>query len=426
MRFQHLDEWLTWLDALHPTKMDLGLERVAEVARRLQVTRPAPTVVTVAGTNGKGSTLKCLESLLCAHGIDVGSTYSPHLHRFNERFAINGEPVGDDAIVEAFAEIDEARGAISLTYFEFGALAALLLFRRAQSTVALLEVGLGGRLDAVNLCDADVAVITSVDLDHQAYLGDDRESIGREKAGILRVRIPVVIGEADPPSSVLRAAAELQCQIYVQSRDFGFDAREGQGAWHWWSRGPCGDERIDDLPRGAISLENAASALMAFRLLELEVRLVDLKIRPLAVRTGLAEARMPGRFETIAGDVPVVLDVAHNPHGARHLASRLRAEPRRRTLGVLGMLGDKEPGAVAAALDDLVEAWFLAPVEDPRGMAVSELERRVAGAGGRCTSWTSVTEALSQALGAAQSGDRVLVCGSFSVVAQARDALGRG
>lgn len=419
VRFQGLDQWLTWLDGLHPVKMDLGLERVGEVAGRLEVTRPAPVVVTVAGTNGKGSTLKTLESLLFAHQIVVGSTYSPHLHRFNERIAINGEPVADASIVEAFATIDEARGDISLTYFEFGTLAALLIFRRAEAQVALLEVGLGGRLDAMNLCDADVAVITSVDLDHQAYLGDDRESIGREKAGILRAGIPLVVGEHDPPASVLSAARTLDCPLYVRGRDFDFVGCQNEPDWHWWSRGPRPSEHIEHLPPCSVALENAATALMAFALLDVPMRLD-------AMRSGVARASLRGRFEVIPGEVPVVVDVAHNPHGARHLAKRLRDEPKARTFAVLGMLGDKDPNAVATALDDLVDTWFLAPVHDRRSMRVEELARRMASPNRRCSSSVSVTEALSRALEIAQPGDRVLVCGSFAAVAEGRQALGRG
>ena len=419
VRFQSLDQWLTWLDGLHPHKMDLGLERVGEVAGRLEVTRPAPIVVTVAGTNGKGSTLKTLESLLFAHQIVVGSTYSPHLHRFNERIAINAEPVADARIVEAFATIDEARGDISLTYFEFGALAALLIFRRAKVQVALLEVGLGGRLDAVNLCDADVAVITSVDLDHQAYLGDDRESIGREKAGILRAGIPLVVGEHDPPASVLDAARTLDCPLYMRGRDFDFDGCQNEPNWHWWSRGPRPSGYIEDLPRCSVALENAATALMAFALLDVPMRLD-------AIRSGVARASLRGRFEVIPGEVPVVVDVAHNPHGARHLAKRLRDESKARTFAVLGMLGDKDPNAVATALDDVVDTWFLAPVHDLRSMGVEELGRRMASPNRRCLSSVSVTEALSRALEIAEPGDRVLVCGSFAAVAEGREALGRG
>lgn len=419
VRFQGLDQWLTWLDGLHPVKMDLGLERVGEVAGRLEVTRPAPVVVTVAGTNGKGSTLKTLESLLFAHQIVVGSTYSPHLHRFNERIAINGEPVADASIVEAFATIDEARGDISLTYFEFGTLAALLIFRRAEAQVALLEVGLGGRLDAMNLCDADVAVITSVDLDHQAYLGDDRESIGREKAGILRAGIPLVVGEHDPPASVLSAARTLDCPLYVRGRDFDFVGCQNEPDWHWWSRGPRPGGHIEHLPRCSVALENAATALMAFALLDVPMRLD-------AMRSGVARASLRGRFEVIPGEVPVVVDVAHNPHGARHLAKRLRDESKARTFAVLGMLGDKDPNAVATALDDLVDTWFLAPVHDRRSMRVEELARRMASPNRRCSSSVSVTEALSRALEIAQPGDRVLVCGSFAAVAEGRQALGRG
>ena len=419
VRFQGLDQWLTWLEGLHPHKMDLGLERVGEVAGRLEVTRPAPIVVTVAGTNGKGSTLKTLESLLFAHQIVVGSTYSPHLHRFNERIAINAEPVADARIVEAFATIDEARGDISLTYFEFGALAALLIFRRAKVQVALLEVGLGGRLDAVNLCDADVAVITSVDLDHQAYLGDDRESIGREKAGILRAGIPLVVGEHDPPASVLDAARTLDCPLYMRGRDFDFDGCQNEPNWHWWSRGKRPSEHIEDLPRCSVALENAATALMAFALLDVPMRLD-------AIRSGVARASLRGRFEVIPGEVPVVVDVAHNPHGARHLAKRLRDESKARTFAVLGMLGDKDPNAVATALDDVVDTWFLAPVHDLRSMGVEELGRRMASPNRRCLPSVSVTEALSRALEIAEPGDRVLVCGSFAAVAEGREALGRG
>jgi dihydrofolate synthase/folylpolyglutamate synthase len=416
MRFRHLDDWLGWMDGLHPQKMDLGLERVAEVARRMQVTRPAPFVVTVAGTNGKGSTVRTLELLLCRHGVAVGATYSPHLHRFNERILVNGEPVSDQAIAEAFAEIDAARGDLTLTYFEFGALAALTIFRRARVRIAVLEVGLGGRLDAVNLCDTDLAVITSVDLDHQAYLGEDRESIGREKAGILRPGIPLVIGEKTPPESVLEAARALDCRVHMRGRDFDFAGRQTDPSWQWRMAAGSAETRLDDLPRCAIANDDAAAALAAFKLL-------DVGWRPESIRAAIGEARLPGRFELVSAEVPVILDVAHNPHGGRHLASRLREHGQARTVAVLGMLADKDPRAMARALDEVVDLWFLAPVDDPRGMSVQELEQRLTSERD-CMTAPSISEALSGALAAAGPGDRVLVCGSFAAVAEARATLG--
>ena len=432
MRFGTLADWLAWQETLHPVEMDLGLARARRAWAALggwegRGTPPFP-IVTVAGTNGKGSTAAFAQSLLTAAGARTGTYTSPHLVRYNERIRIDGEPVPDRAILAAFDRIDRARGSDTLTYFEFGTLAAVEVFRRAGVDAAVLEVGIGGRLDAVNLFDADVAVVTPVDIDHVRWLGADRESIGREKAGIFRPGRPVVVADRDPPAVLEAEAARLGAPCFRLGRDFDAEA-EGNGgggdaAWTWTRRGP---ERrtLGGLPSpplaGRFQLDNAAAALMA---------LDALGRRPsaAAARRGITATRLAGRFQVLPGRVPVVLDVAHNPHAARSLAATLRERrPAGRDVAVAGLLGDKDAGGVVEALAGIFDRWFVARPEGGRGGSAETLARAVRerGGGGAVEVCADVPGALRRARGAAGRGDRIVVFGSFYTVGEVLAAEAR-
>lgn len=406
-----LTDWLVRIQQQHPQPIAMGLERVREVAAALGVVRPAPCVITVAGTNGKGSTVAFLEAIARAAGLRVGTYTSPHLLRFNERIRVEGQDLDNASIVAAFERIDAARGATSITYFEYATLAALDVFQRAELDLAILEVGLGGRLDATNLIDADVAVITTIDLDHMEYLGPDRESIGAEKAGILRAGKPCVLGEKDPPSSVLRHAYALGAFAIRGHSDYLLDRFEAHWAW----REP-GFQL--ELPYPALAapaqLDNAAAAIAA-------LRASGLAIDATAFARGVAEAHLPGRLQQISASPEVRLDVAHNPQGARQLAAWLQQNPKH-TVAVFSALADKDIEGVVAALSPHVEAWHLGPITDagPRGLAVEDLAARVrAGGAEHIRTHAQLSEALSAARQEAGSEGRVLMFGSFHTVAAA-------
>ena len=411
-RFATLDDWLFWQETLHPRAIDLGLERVRAVLRRLQPEPPPYVVITVGGTNGKGSCVALLETILRAAGYRVGTYTSPHLSRYNERIRIDGDEAGDESICRAFARIDAARGDHSLTYFEFGTLAALELFRNAAIDVAVLEVGLGGRLDAVNIVDADAALVVSIDIDHIEWLGPDRDSIGYEKAGIYRPGRPAICADADPPARLLDYAQNLGARLHRIGRDYGF-ARTGQ-TWRWWSE----DAELDELPPPALAGEhqfgNAAAAIAT--LLSLRHRL---PIQLDAIRAGLSEVRLPGRFQTIPGPVEWILDVAHNPRAAAVLADNLRKRPRTgRTSAIIGLLADKDANGVIRELAGIVDEWYTATLDGPRGRAGADLAallRTVVGA--RATACGDALEACRAARIAARPGDRIVALGSFHVVA---------
>lgn len=405
-----LSDWLLRIQQQHPQAIAMGLERVRAVAAAMRLApKPAPCVITVGGTNGKGSTVAFLEAIARAAGLRVGTYTSPHLWRFNERIRIDGEDASDEAIVGAFERIDAARGDTPITYFEYATLAAFDLFERAGLDLAILEVGLGGRLDATNLVDADVAVITTVDLDHMDYLGPDRESIGAEKAGILRAGKIAVFGEKDPPSSVLRRAYALGTIAIRGHSDYLVDRFED--LWVW--REP-GFQLALPYPALAapVQVDNAAAAVAA-------LRASPLAIADEAFARGVAEARVPGRLQVIGESPEVVADVAHNPQGARQLAAWLAANPKP-SVAVFSALGDKDIEGVVATLLPHIAAWHLGPITDagPRGLSVETLEARVR-AGGAAAVHThgALDHALWAARDAAGEGGRVLVFGSFHTVA---------
>ncbi|EHS94965.1 MULTISPECIES: bifunctional tetrahydrofolate synthase/dihydrofolate synthase [Klebsiella] len=405
-----LATWLSYLEHLHSKTIDLGLARVSEVAQRMAVIKPAPFVFTVAGTNGKGTTCRTLESVLMAAGYKVGVYSSPHLVRYTERVRVQGEELPELAHTTSFAEIEAARGDISLSYFEFGTLSALWLFQQARLDVVILEVGLGGRLDATNIVDADVAVVTSIALDHTDWLGPNRESIGREKAGIFRSGKPAIVGEPDMPLTIAEVASEKGALLLRRGVDWQYDASE-QG-WSFRDR----QGALNDLPLPQVPLPNAATALAA-------LRASGLKVKEQAMRDGIQNAMLPGRFQIISEAPRTILDVAHNPHAAAYLAGRLKTLSKTgRVLAVVGMLHDKDIAGTLANLQAEVDDWYCAPLEGPRGATAEQLlEHLRAG-----KVYTSVAQAWHAAMADARPEDTVLVCGSFHTVAHVMEEIDAG
>jgi dihydrofolate synthase/folylpolyglutamate synthase len=417
--FRTLSDWLDYQQRVHARGIDLGLERVREAWRRMGAPRIARTVITVGGTNGKGSTVAFLEAMLRAAGKRVGAYTSPHIERYNERVRINGLEADDDTLIAAFECIEMARGAnnadaIPLTYFEFGTLAAFDVFARANLDVALLEVGLGGRLDAVNIIDADAAIVTTVDLDHMEYLGNDRESIGREKAGIFRTEKPAIIGEADPPCSLIESGSRVGARVLRYGQDYA--TRKEKDGWVWCSGGAQLDLPMPML--GApVQIANAAAAIAALHSLR-----DSLGWDPDAIARGVRVARAPGRLQQIDDAPQVIVDVAHNPQAARELAHWLDANPVvGKNHAVFGALSDKDIGGIVHALHPRIAHWYLAGLEreSPRGSPVAELAARVREAVPQATigEHSDVVAALHAARVAADTDDRIIVFGSFFVVA---------
>jgi dihydrofolate synthase/folylpolyglutamate synthase len=412
-----LAEWLAYQETLHPQSIDLGLERVRAVANRLGLLPPAGRTAIVGGTNGKGSTATLLAAMGQAHGERVGLFTSPHLLRYQERVRINGDEVTDAALCAAFAQIEAARAPESLTYFEFNTLAALLVFRSAGVDLTVLEVGLGGRLDATNLIDADVAVLCSVALDHRDWLGDTLEAIGAEKAGIFRAGQSVVLGSAQMPATVTNALAALGCRALVAGEDFRWQVHD-DGRWDLHGAGLEFQSLPPPALMGDIQYCNAATALAALRVL-IAPRVPDLP----AIHAALQGVRLAGRLQFVPGPVEWVFDVAHNEAAAAVLAAQLRARPARgRTLAVFAALGDKDVGAVAAQLDALVDHWLLCTLPGSRALAPGEMRRRMGELRGTSELAGEVAAATAAAAARAQPGDRVLVCGSFHTVGPALEA----
>lgn len=417
MRFDSLDAWLAWQETLHPSAIELGLERPGRVLQAMGLQSPGHAVITVAGTNGKGSSVAMLESILTTAGYRVGCYTSPHLLRYNERIRIDGKMVSDKQLCESFERIDQARGDISLTYFEFGTLAAFDIFQQAALDVAVLEVGLGGRLDAVNLLGADVALITAIDIDHSDWLGNDRESIGREKAGIMRKERVAVCSDPDCPASIVGYAAEIGARLHRLGVDFTFE--KSAARWSWSGGGRTWTALPLPALRGQFQLQNAAGVLMALTALD-----ERLPVTAEQVAEGLARARLSGRFQVIDGTVAQILDVAHNPQAARELAANLQAMPCSGvTHAVVAMLADKDIEAVINAMEHAVDHWYVASLDVPRGAPGERLGQALHDAGvSRHYRFDTVRQAHEQALQAAQPGDRIVIFGSFHTVAEAMSA----
>jgi len=411
--------WLAYLETLHPSAIALGLDRVRAVRARLDAPLGCP-VVTITGTNGKGSTAAMLEAMLRAAGYRTGLYSSPHLMRYNERVRLDGRDASDESLVDAFHAVEDARTAaipaIPLTYFEFGTLAALLLFARSAPDALVLEVGLGGRLDAVNVVDADVSIVTSIDLDHRDWLGDTRDSVGREKAGVFRAGRPAICGDADPPRALVDEAERVGARLLVAGRDFTAVAEGTQ----WRYRGPASDRFGLPIPalRGRYQLDNAACAITA-----LDALRERLPVSANALREGLVSVELAGRFQVLPGRPTRVLDVAHNPHAARALAGCLASMGYHRdTHAVLGMLADKDIDGVVAAVRGQVDRWTVAPLPGPRGASAAMLAAALARAGvpgDRIATAPDVASAWRSAREAAGETDRIVAFGSFLTVAAA-------
>jgi dihydrofolate synthase/folylpolyglutamate synthase len=419
-----LEQWLAYQQGTHSLSIDLSLERVRDVAARLGLLEKRCPVVVVAGTNGKGSTAATLAALLQSCGLRVGLFTSPHLVRYNERVQIDGAPASDAALVTAFERIEAARGAVTLTFFEYNTLAALELFRDAALGAMVLEVGLGGRLDAVNIIDADVAVLCSIGIDHREWLGSTLEQIGAEKAGVFRRGQNVVLGNAAMPASVWRAARELECRVWTAERDFSWRIHgDGSGAEAWDYRSePC---TLLDLPApalaGAVQYRNSSGALTAMQLLAVAGTCDQRRIA-----RGLTSVTLPGRFQVVPGDVEWILDVAHNEPAAAVLAGALAARPcEGKSFAVAGMLADKDVAAVASTLDPLVDHWLLAGIDgEPRGLDARALQARLPPLRGTIELATDTTAACARARALSSPHDRVIVFGSFYVVGPALQWLG--
>jgi len=417
---RNLAEWLAYQERVNVHSIELGLDRVREVWQRMGAPAPAKKVITVGGTNGKGSTVALLEAMLAAANMRVGAFTSPHLLDYNERIRICGTNADDAALIAAFERIEAARGAalddaVPLTYFEFGTLAALDLFARAGVDVAVLEVGLGGRLDAVNIIDADVAVITTVDLDHMEWLGPDRDSIGREKAGIARPGRPVILGEPDPPAGLLAALAE--CGARVERAGTDFSVERHQDGWRWRHRDGAAMELPDPPLAAPVQFANAAAAIAALHAFD-EGALAPSALFA-AASAGLHEVRVPARLQTLGGEPPLVVDVGHNPQAARALAEWLDTQPPGGVHAVYGALADKDVAGVVAALGTRIDHWHLAGLDHatPRGLAVTALAAtlRETLPQARFDVHADVAAALAAARQAAPPGGRILAFGSFFV-----------
>jgi dihydrofolate synthase / folylpolyglutamate synthase len=418
--FNTLEDWLNYISQIHHREMDFSLERIQAVVNPLGWHRFNCPVVIVGGTNGKGSCVRFLESTYTAAGYRVGAFTSPHLMVFNERIRVAGEMVADDDLIAAFTSVEKNRRNISLSFFEFTFLAALEIFQRASLDLVVLEVGLGGRLDAVNIVDADIAVITTIDLDHTELLGPDRESIAREKAGIFRSGRAVVCGDPQPPESLRQRAADLGAPWYALGENFHFEHSPQETGWRWQGV----ESQYQNLPALSLKHQNAATSLMVVECLQNRLPVEDS-----AVRQGLAQASLAGRFEKmrVSPHGYCYVDVAHNPQGGRWLAEQWRqVAVQGRRIAVFGMLSDKDIAETVRSLLHYVDSWYVATLSVSRGATAAHLHATLSAQGvNSCYSFATVEHALQAAIaGANLELDSILVFGSFYTVAAARNYLG--
>jgi dihydrofolate synthase/folylpolyglutamate synthase len=413
MHYQTLDEWLDWQLQLHSKSIDLGLDRIYEVAKRLRIGSIAKQVITVAGTNGKGSTVACYENWLYRAGFSVASYTSPHLLRYNERIKLDMEMIADAALCGAFAAIEAVRQDTSLTYFEYGTLAALWLIQKHQPDFAILEVGLGGRLDAVNIIDADLVHLTSIGIDHQGWLGDSREKIGLEKAGVLRAGVPVVCNDSQPPRSVLDEIERLGCQCLQYQRDFEIVESDEIGKFDWL--GPDSNYKLTPPLAGIYQRQNLAGVVAGLGLL-----LPLDQYEPNAVAQNFEGTELAGRFQQLQTrlEVGVYLDVGHNPDAAKALAANLSAikQPQTRIVVLLGMLEDKETARFVAGFGGVVDDWWLLSLDCERGLSADAMERRLDSIVKVEYKFSNAETAINHALLSLSNQDIILVTGSFVTV----------
>ncbi len=415
-RFHLLEEWLSWQEALHFTAIDLGLDRVRTVAERMGLLNPSFTVVSVAGTNGKGSSVTMLESMLRHSGYRTGKYSSPHLIKYNERICVDGESANDELICSAFSRIDNARKEISLTYFEFGTLAALDIFQRSEVDIAVLEVGLGGRLDAVNILDADAALVTSIDIDHENWLGSNRESIALEKAGIFRNKVPAVCSDPYPPDSLVDYANSTGAYLQLLDHDYHYSSSED--SWNWQSA----DVAYHDLAKPSVyddcQMQNAAGVLKLLDMISEKFPITEE-----AIKNGLQGFRLEGRFQVVPSVVPYILDVAHNSQSARLLANNLKKLATGGTTHcVVGMLKDKSHETIFKELSSIVDLWYIVDLDSERAEKAENLMEKLDASvdAANVRKHINVADSLHYLAKHARAGDRIVVTGSFLTV---RDAL---
>ncbi|RKZ49553.1 MAG: bifunctional tetrahydrofolate synthase/dihydrofolate synthase [Gammaproteobacteria bacterium] len=415
MRFDNLHDWLEWQEELHFTAIELGLDRCTAVAENMGLLDPDFTVISVAGTNGKGSSVVMMESILANSGYKTGCYTSPHLIRYNERVKLNGVEVSDEKLCESFSRIDQARGDISLTYFEFGTLAALDIFHHENIDVALLEVGLGGRLDAVNCLDADAALVSSIDLDHMQWLGMDRETIAREKAGIFRSDKPAICSDPHPPETILEYAEEIGATLYIPGRDFNYQLSDDRWSWQW------GSLVYESLPRpgqyNSCQVQNAAGVLMVLNTLKSE-----LPLKAGAIEKGLENFSLTGRFQMLTEGTQTILDVAHNTQAARTLVHNLKQFPSSgKTHIIIGMLKDKDQTGFLSVLTEIADSWHAVSTTSSRGCDSVTLKNELLGLGVTVPISESDTVANAFLKLQKETGmhDRIVVTGSFLSVGDA-------
>lgn len=410
---KNLDQWLSYLESIHPSEIELGLHRVKQVAQTLGLIKPTKKVLMVAGTNGKGSTVTLASECLMQSGLTVGQYMSPHLHVYNERVKINGQLASDEDLIESFEAIDQARADITLTYFEVGTLSALYLFKKYSFDVSVLEVGLGGRLDAVNIVEPDVSVVTSIGLDHEDWLGSDLSVIAYEKAGIYRAGKPAVCGQIDPPLSLKQHAEKLKAPLYLKSDHFNFEVSEST----WTFTGRQADASMlewSDLPLPSLPIENAATALQALILLTPDIEKSH-------IEKGLVSAQLSGRLQNIPHSFNGFMDVGHNQQAAELLATRLQHKPKGKRHILLAMLEDKKPEGVVNALSESVDQWHLAGLSGYRGQTAEQLNEKLDLQNAKL--WVDVKAALVALRQTLTMDDELVILGSFFTVAQTMDWL---
>ncbi len=414
MRFNTLKGWLDWQENFHPLAIDLGLDRVTRVYQALNQNQTKPITITVAGTNGKGSCVAYLEAIYKAQGYRVGTYSSPHILKYNERIKINGEPVSDELICEAFARIDAVRNDTSLSYFEFGTLAALNIFQNANLDVQLLEVGLGGRLDAVNIVEPDIALITSIGIDHVDWLGATREAIGQEKAGIFRKDIPAIVGDLNPPKSLIETAHNKAAQLYLIDADFTY---KKQGAlWEWTAN----QRHICNIPepglKGEHQYRNASAAILAVDLLSKQLPIDDT-----AIRNGIKNIHLLGRFQLINDKIPILLDVGHNPEAVKTLVDFLTMTfPNKKIHAIFSMMKDKDIASVLEIMNPIIYDWFFTPLSNPRTVPEATMRNIFSQSSVSRVSfgYKDFNAAFQAAQSQAQAEDLLLVFGSFFLVSE--------
>jgi len=421
MSERNLQQWLDYLEQLHPSEIELGLARIQTVAERMSAQRPADRVITVTGTNGKGSTCAFIAQLLAEQQLSVGVYSSPHFLHYNERIQVNGEAVSDELICAAFAVVEQARQDISLTYFEFGTLAALWVFTQAKLDAVVLEVGLGGRLDAVNIIEPDIAVVTSIAVDHADWLGDTRETVAFEKAGIFRTGKPAVCGDLLPPNTLLEHAKSIAAPLLLRGRDF--DLAVAEQTWHW--RGVSAKQEpieLQSIPLLSLPVENAALALQVYALL-------DMPWQPERIVKALQATKLTGRLQVLRlpyknQQRTIILDVAHNPHAAEYLAGWLESRSiAGQRYAVFGALADKDVQGVISAMTKHVSHWAIAELPSPRSYPIAELGKTFAASCAPVKSYDSIALALEAQLDRASEADEVIVFGSFFTVTQALEFI---